>query len=73
MKTVINNNERVFQVQATNGTIFCNTSDLNTVCKDLRQGYFKIYYFFDSKRIKLTKKNLKSFLEGYGLKQEFLY
>jgi hypothetical protein len=74
MKTVINNNERVFLVvDSFLRMTFCNTSEVNTVCKDLREGYFKIYHFHNGKQTKTTKKNLKIFLEGYGLKQEFLY
>jgi hypothetical protein len=49
---------------------FCNTSEVNTVCKDLREAILK-YIIFTKKQHQDHKENLKIFLEGYGLKQEF--
>jgi hypothetical protein len=59
MKTVINNNERVFLVVVFWEWRSANTSEVNTVCKDLREGYFKIYHFHNGKQTKTTKKTLK--------------
>lgn len=76
MKTVINNNLRVYQVLTSTGKqVFCNIEDLNRVIEELNthQGYFKIYHFWNNKAQKVSKKDLKSFFEGAGLKQEFYY
>jgi hypothetical protein len=76
METVINNSLRVYQVVTNTGKqAFCNITDLNKVVKDLecREGYFKIYHFWNNKAERVTKKDLLSFFEGSGLKQEFFY
>jgi len=74
MKTTINNNLRVYQVTTSTGKqYFCNIEDLNEICKDLHQGYFKIFHFWNNKAQRVTKKDLKSFFEGSGLTQQFYY
>ena len=74
MKTTINNDLRVYQVIDSIGhQFFCNIQDLNQICKDMNQGYFKIYHFWNNKAQKVSKKDLKSFFEGSDLKQEFFY
>jgi hypothetical protein len=76
MKTVINNNLRVYQVVTSTGKqAFCNIEDLNQVCKELQciAGYFKIFHFWDNTPKKLSKKDLKSMFDGSNLKQEFYY
>ncbi len=76
MKTQINNDLRVYMVVASTGkSAFCNIADLNQVVKELgcREGYFKIYHFWNNKAERVTKKNLLAFFEGSGLKQEFFY
>lgn len=76
MTTVINNNERIYQVISSLGKQwFCNIEDLNTIVKDnqLREGYFKIYDFWNNKPKKVSQKNLKLFFEGANLKQDFYY
>lgn len=76
MKTVINNNLRVYQVITSTGKqFFCNIEDLNKIVNDnnMNQGYFKIYHFWNNKAQKVTKKDLKAFFDGAQLKQEFFY
>ena len=76
MKTLINNDSRVYQVLSSTGKqFFCNIEDLNEIVKnnDLQPGYFKINNFWNNKPQKTSKKDLKSFFEGAGLKQEFYY
>jgi hypothetical protein len=76
MKTQIDNNLRVYQVVTSLGQqVFCNITDLNQVIKELgcREGYFKIYHFWNNKAERVTKKNLLAFFEGSQLKQEFFY
>lgn len=76
MKTTINNNERIYQVVTSIGRqCFCNIEDLNEVIKELetREGYFKIWHFWNNKAEKVSKKDLKTFFEGSNLKQNFTY
>lgn len=76
MITTINNNLRVYQIVTSNGKqFFCNIEDLNKIVNNnnMYQGYFKIYHFWNNKAQKVTKKDLKAFFEGAGLKQEFFY
>lgn len=76
MKTVINNNLRVYQVVTSTGKqAFCNIEQLNKVVKDLQciEGYFKIFHFWNNKPQKLSKKDLKAMFEGSQLKQDFFY
>jgi len=76
MKTTINNNFRVYQVVTSLGhQAFCNIEELNRVVSELdtREGYFKIYHFWDNKPSKVSKKELLTFFEGAELKQEFKY
>lgn len=76
MKTVIDNNCRVYQVVTSWGKqFFCNIEDLNKIVNDnkMNQGYFKIYHFWNNKAQKVTKKDLKAFFDGAQLKQEFFY
>lgn len=76
MKTTINNSLRVYQVVTSTGhQAFCNIEDLNRIVSELgcREGYFKIFHFWNNKAERLTKKALKSMFEGSQLKQEFSY
>ena len=74
MKTTIDNNRRVYHVTTSvRHQFFCNIEDLNEICKDMNQGYFKIYHFWNNKAQRVSKKDLKSFFEGSDLKQEFFY
>ena len=76
MKTVINNNIRVYQVVTSTGKqAFCNIEQLNDAVKDLQciAGYFKIFHFWNNKPQKLSKKDLKAMFEGSQLKQDFFY
>lgn len=74
MITTINNDLRVYQVLTSTGKqYFCNIQDLNEICKDMNQNYFKIYHFWNNKAEKVSKKDLLSFFEGSGLKQNFYY
>ncbi len=76
MKTVINNNMRVYHVVTSTGKqAFCNIEQLNEVVEYLEchAGYFKIYHFWNNKAQKVSKKDLKSFFDGSQLKQNFIY
>lgn len=76
MITVIKNDLRVYQIVTSLGKqYFCNIEDLNRIVNEnkLREGYFKIYHFWDNKPKKVSKKDLKLFFEGSNLKQEFYY
>jgi hypothetical protein len=76
MRTVINNNLRVYQVVTSTGKqVFCNIEQLNEVVKELKciPGYFKIFHFWNNKAKKVSKKDLKAFFEGSQLKQDFFY
>lgn len=76
MKTIINNDLRVYKIVTSTGKqAFCNIDELNDVIESLNthQGYFKIYHFWNNKAQKVSKKDLKSFFEGAGLKQKFFY
>lgn len=74
MITTIDNNQRVFQVVDSHGrSTFCNLSDLNTVCADLRAGYFKIFHFWNSKPQRVTKKYLRELAEANQITITFHY
>ena len=76
MKTTIDNELRIYQVVTKSGKqVFCNITELNAVVSELkcREGYFKIYHFWNYKPRMVTKKDLKTFFEGSELKQEFFY
>jgi len=76
MKTIINNDLRVYQVTTSTGKqAFCNIEQLNEVVQslDTHTGYFKIFHFWNNKAQKVSKKDLKSFFEGSQLTQNFNY
>jgi hypothetical protein len=75
MKTTINNNLRVYQVVTDSGSqFFCNIEQLNYVIgSECKEGYFKIYHFWNNKPQKVSKKDLKAFFEGADLVQTFFY
>ena len=76
MTTTINNHLRVYQITTSVGRqAFCNIQDLNKVVQELdtRQGYFKIYDFWNNKPRKLSRKVLDQMFEGSQLKREFEY
>lgn len=76
MKTIINNDLRVYHVVTSTGhQYFCNIEDLNRIVKEneLKAGYFKIFHFWNNKAERVSKKDLKAFFEGSQLTQEFLY
>ena len=76
MKTLIDNNLRVYHVVTSTGKqAFCNIGDLNNVVANLgtRAGYFKIYHFWNNKPAKLSKKALDQMFDGSQLKREFNY
>jgi hypothetical protein len=76
MKTIINNNLRVYQVTTSTGKqAFCNIEQLNEVVKylDCIPGYFKIYHFWNNKPERLSKKDLRAMFDGSQLTQEFKY
>ena len=74
MTTLINNDFRVYQVLTSTGKqYFCNIQDLNEICKDMHQGYFKIYHFWNNKPVKLSRKALDHMFEGAQLKRNFNY
>lgn len=76
MQTTIKNDCRVYYIVSSTGkTFFCNIEDLNKIVNEnnLIEGYFNIYWFWNHKQKKITKKDLKAFFEGAQLKQEFYY
>jgi hypothetical protein len=76
MNTTLNNDLRVYQVVTSTGKqFFCNIEQLNEVIEEAktREGYFKIWHFWNNKAEKVTKKDLKTFFEGANLKQNFIY
>lgn len=76
MKTTINNYLRVYHVTTSTGSqYFCNIEDLNKIVieNQLRQGYFKIYHFWNNKPERLSRKTLDQMFKGSQLKREFNY
>jgi hypothetical protein len=75
MITKVINGLRVYQVVTTDGRqFFCNIEQLNyVVTSECKEGYFKIYYFFNTRPRVVSKKNLRAFFEGVGLQQDFKY
>jgi len=76
MTTVIDNNQRVFQVITSTGKqVFCNLSDLNKIIAEIgtHEGYFKLNHFWNNKPERVTKKHLKELFESAGIKIEFYY
>lgn len=71
MQTVINNNERVFQVvDSWHRGVFCNLADLNAVIKQIDDNV-TIYHFWNSRREKASKMLLEDMFEAQGLTKEF--
>lgn len=54
---------------------FCQLHQMNDIIKEMRvvAGYFDIYYFWNGKQKKVSKKMLKDFFEGSQLVQDFNY
>lgn len=76
METKIDNWQRVYLVVSDYGkSAFCNIADLNQVVRELgcKEGFFKIFHFWNNKQKRVTKKDLSAFFEGAQLKQEFHY
>lgn len=76
MQTTINNNLRVYQIVTSTGSqVFCNITDMNNIISELnaREGYFKVYHFWNNKPEYLTRKKLDILFEGSQLKREFNY
>jgi hypothetical protein len=48
MKTIINNDFRIKIINKLQENSFCNIEDLRNF-KDMNQGYFKIYHFWNNK------------------------
>jgi DNA topoisomerase IB len=74
MKTEIDNNQRVFQVIDSYGrNYFCNLKDLNNVIKEnnLREGYYKVFHFWNGKPKRATKKLLTEMFQASGIVKEF--
>ena len=76
MKTIIDNNMRVFQVIDSVGhQYFCNLEDLNRVVNEneMKPGYFKIKHFWNNKPERVTKKHLKDMFEAHRIEMKFVY
>jgi hypothetical protein len=76
MKTVIDNSLRVFQITDSLGNqYFCNLSDISKIVKErnLNEGYFKIFHFWNNKPQKVSKKYLSELLKANQLTQDFFY
>lgn len=66
--------QRVFMVVTSTGKqYFCYLKQLNAICKELNQGYYAIYHFWNNKQQKVTKKHLRELMETHKIKQEFFY
>lgn len=76
MNITLKDGHRVYQVTTSTGKqMFCNIDDLNKVVKYLecREGYFKIYHFWNNKPQRLSRKSLDQMFEGSQLKRDFFY
>ena len=77
MITTLNNDRRIYQIVIASGRqIFCNIGDLNKICKsvkELYEGEFKIYHFFNNKAKLLNKTQLDKHFEHWDLKRGFEY
>jgi len=74
MKTEIDNNQRVFQVIDNHSrNYFCNLDQLNQVIKEnnLREGYYKVFHFWNNKPKRASKKLLTEMFEASGIVKEF--
>lgn len=74
MKTVIDNNQRVFQiVDSYNRSYFCNLFDIERVMTELGliEDYFKVYHFWNSKPQRASKKLINDMLEANGKSKIF--
>jgi hypothetical protein len=74
MKTIINNDLRVYQIINNGKQFFCNIDQLNYVINsECKENNFKIFHFWNNKPKKVSKKDLDLFFEGSQLKREFKY
>jgi len=76
MRTVIDNNQRVFQVVTSTGKqAFCNLTDLNKVVAELdtNPDYFVINHVFNNSLHKMGKKALRDMFAAHRIKMEFVY
>ena len=74
MKTILDNNQRVFMVVDSYGrNYFCNLKDLNTVIleNNLTENYYTIYHFWNNKPKKVTNKLLKDMFNAQGIEKKF--
>ena len=74
MITIIDNNQRVFQVVDSYGrNYFCNLKQLNEVIREnnLIEGYYTINHFWNNKPKKASKKLLKEMFEAQGIEKQF--
>lgn len=74
MVTIIDNNQRVFQIVDSNGrNYFCNLKQLNEVIREnnLVEGYYTINHFWNNKPKKASKKLLKEMFEAQGIEKQF--
>ena len=74
MITIIDNNQRVFQVVDSYGrNYFCNLKQLNEVIREnnLVEGYYTINHFWNNKPKKVSKKLLKEMFEAQGIEKQF--
>lgn len=74
MKTIIDNNQRVFLVvDSYSRNYFCNLNQLNEVITEnsLTEGYYTVYHFWNNKPQKATKKLLTEMFEAQGIKKQF--
>ena len=74
LNLLIEPSERMFMIVTSTGKqFFCYLKQLNAICRDLNQGYYTIYHFWNNKQQKVTKKHLKDLFTSHKLKQEFYY
>lgn len=75
-ENIINNSDRVFMVTYSYGkSFFCNITDLNKMILslELKEGYFKIFHFYNNKLKTVTKKDLRAWFAAREIPILFHY
>lgn len=76
MKTLINNNQRIFVITNSTGNTFAgNLEHISEIVKEyeLKEGYFKIYEYFNGKPKRITGANLKRIFKANQINLDFFY
>lgn len=71
---LIEPSERVFMIVTSTGKqFFCYLKQLNSVCRELNEGYYTIFHFWNNKQQKVTKKHLNELFASHRIEKEFYY